>query len=358
MILNKLNRQYVSGFTGSSGVLLITLPHASLHKRQEPDLEAILYVDDRYLIRARKESPFAVKQLGALKIDLKGFDRVGVEDEISIREHQDLKKIKKNGYTITRDLVRNLRAVKTPDEIKYITKAQGILDETFHYIRQFVQRNYLSHNLRRRSDRAKIAKFITENEIALEIESHAKQLGADGMAFESIVAFGANAAAPHHLAGTTAIKPGNFLLLDFGVKIKNYHSDFTRTLFVGKPNRRQELIYNTVIEAQHKAISSVQSGTLARAVDGNARDHIASAGFADKFTHNTGHGVGLEIHELPNLSPTSADVLHDNMIVTVEPGIYIENQGGVRIEDMVLVEKKGPRLLSKIPRDLGNMIIK
>ncbi len=200
---------------------------------------------------------------------------------------------------------------------------------------------------------------MTEASIALEIERMAKKLGADALAFDPIVAWGENAAAPHHLSGKTRIGRNNFLLLDFGVKIGDYHSDFTRTLFVGKkPNRKQEIVYNTVLEAQERAIAKVHVGQKASGVDAAARELIASRKFGKYFTHNTGHGVGLEIHELPNFAKDSEDILKTGMIVTVEPGIYIEKWGGVRIEDMVVVGKSGGNALSKIPKDLQAMIIR
>ena len=327
LVLTKINRLYLSGFTGSMGAVLVT-------KR-----DAQLFVDDRYTIRAKKESALAVGKWRALR--LRSGSKIGVEDKISMKEYGRMKRdylgIK---WRITSNVIENLRAIKTVREIKSITKAQNIIDRIFTIVKNGTI----------------VGK--TELQIAQWLEQTAIRQGADGMAFESIVAYGANAAAPHHKPGSRKIKKGNFLLLDFGVLVRGYHSDFTRTLFIGRPNRKQEKIYGTVLEAQRKGIVEVHSGRPAWHVDRAARGVIVKAGFGRDFTHNTGHGVGLEIHELPNFSTQSSDILMENMVVTVEPGIYQEHWGGVRIEDMVLVGRKGPELLSRAPKDLESMIIK
>jgi len=298
---------------------------------------AELYVDDRYTIRAKCESNLKVYSLSSLS--LKG--KVAVEDHISVREFASLKKNHKRAkWKITSNVVENLRAVKSAGEIREIRKASRIVDLCFSRIHKFVKVG------------------ITEMQIAQELERTAIKNGADGMAFESIVAWGANAAAPHHLSGKQKIGRDNFLLLDFGVLVNGYHSDFTRTFFIGRPNKKQEKIYNTVLEAQVRGIEKVQPENPAALVDTAARRHIERAGFGKYFTHNTGHGVGLEIHELPNFSAKSGDVLRAGMVVTVEPGIYIEGWGGVRIEDMVLVSDGGPIILSKSPKDLESMIVR
>ena len=315
---------------------------------------AELFVDDRYTIRARRESDLKVKKIEILRQRLRMTGKVGVEDKISVREFQRLKKdFPRVKFVVTHDIVEDLRAVKSSAEIGHIRKAQGIIDKIFSNIKK--------------------TRLLGMTELALsqKMQDWAVKFGADGMAFESIVAFGPNAAAPHHLSGKQKIKGNNFLLLDFGVLVNGYHSDFTRTLFIGSPNKKQEKVYNTVLEAQQRGIEQVRAGQKAAEVDAAARNYITKAGFGKYFTHNTGHGVGLEIHELPNFSPPtpsrvgaptqsvgakSEDVLQSGMIVTVEPGIYIENWGGVRVEDMILVADK-PVQLSRSPKDLKSMII-
>lgn len=327
LVLTKINRQYISGFSGSAGAVLVTKNNARL------------FVDERYLIRARRESSLAVKNLKLLTNSLSRFSKVAIEDKITLRELKWLRKMGK-GFRPTREVIENLRAVKNLQEIRVISKASKIIDQIFFHLKRFVKAG------------------LTEKAVALELEKFAVKAGASGLAFEPIVAFGPNAAAPHHLSGRQKIKSNNFLLLDYGVIMGGYHSDFTRTLFIGKPNKKQEKVYNTVLEAQEKAIARIKIGQKARIVHETARYFIKRKKFGKYFTHNTGHGVGLEIHELPNFSPDSEDILRANMIVTVEPGVYIEKWGGVRIEDMVLVTKKGPKIFSKISKDLKSMIIK
>ena len=329
LVLTKLNRQYVSGFTGSRGAVLVTKNHSEL------------YVDDRYTIRAKRESPLPVRPFSSLPLRGRVREgwRIGIEDKISVCEFQKLKQDYKGvKFTTTSNVIENLRAVKSADEFKKIKKAATIIDRIF--------------------SAEKIRSIIGKTEIAVaqDLERLAIKYGADGMAFESIVAFGANAAAPHHLSGKQKIKKNNFLLMDFGVLVSGFHSDFTRTLFIGSPSRKQEKIYNTVLEAQKLGIEKAIASNPAAAVDAAARGHIAKAGFGKYFTHNTGHGVGLEIHELPNFSTNTQDILRSDMVVTVEPGIYIEKWGGVRIEDMILVGKDSIAL-QKSPRDLKSMII-
>jgi len=349
--LTKINRQYLSGFTGSHGVLLIrnNAPRPPLKVRGGGEL----FVDDRYTIRAKRESHLPVSPLTRLKAVLSHEGRgkkIGVEDTITLRELGWLKKLgrgpasrrsrgaSRGGFRGTKNVVENIRAIKSPEEVVHIRKGQEIVDRIFRHLRAFIKPGK------------------TEAQVALEIESMAKKWGAEGLAFDPIVAFGANAAAPHHLSGNQRIGRNNFLLLDFGVLVRGYHSDFTRTLFIGKPNKKQAEVYNTVMEAQALAIAAVRAGAKARSVDAAARGYITERGYGPLFTHNTGHGVGLQIHELPNFSKDSEDVLRPGMIVTIEPGIYIEGWGGVRIEDVVQVETQ-PRIFSKIPKDLKSMII-
>lgn len=330
-VLTKLNRQYLSGFMGSKGVLAVTPKSATL------------YVDDRYLIRARRESDLPVRKIEILSSRLRRDSRMtfGVEDRITLAEFDWLKrKLPKQKWKTTSNLTENLRTVKTPAEVASIRKGARIIDKIFLQLRQ----RYIKPG-------------GTEGEIALEIARLAKKFGAQGLAFEPIVAWGANAAAPHHNPGKTRIAKNNFLLLDFGVVVRGYHSDFTRTLFVGRPKKWQERIYNIVLAAQERAVRTIRPGIQARFIDAAARDHIAKQGHGKYFTHNSGHGVGLEIHELPNLSPDSEDLLWAGMVVTVEPGIYIEKKAGVRIEDMVEITKDGGRVLSKVRKDFKGMII-
>jgi Xaa-Pro aminopeptidase len=197
---------------------------------------------------------------------------------------------------------------------------------------------------------------MTEISLARRIRRTAKNLGADGMAFPPIVSFGVSSSEIHHRPAKKKIGKNNFLMLDYGVRINGYCSDFTRTLFLGQPNKKQEKIYKLVLKAQIAGLKKVKLNTISGAVDKTVRTIITKAGFGQYFTHGTGHGVGFKIHEPPNFKPGRTDVLHKNEVVTVEPGIYLPRKFGVRIEDMILV-KAQPKVFSKIPKDLKSMII-
>ncbi|HEX9502804.1 MAG TPA: M24 family metallopeptidase [Patescibacteria group bacterium] len=197
---------------------------------------------------------------------------------------------------------------------------------------------------------------LTEIEIANQIKKLGKKFGAQGMAFPPIVSFGRSAVEIHHKPGKLRIGKNNFLMLDYGVKVSGYCSDFTRTLFIGTPNKEQERIYNIVLKSQLAAIKKTAPGKHADGIDFTARHIINTSGFGKFYIHGTGHGVGKKIHEAPNFKPNSGDIIMENDVVTVEPGIYLPKKFGVRIEDMILVKNK-PEIFSKIPKDFGSMII-
>lgn len=333
LVLTKVNRQYLSGFTGSQGVLLVTAR------------DARLYVDSRYTLRVKKESLLPSSPLAILRQDMlrAKTKRVGVEDSVSVREFLELKKLLIGITLLSRtDVVESLRAIKSKGEIKLLKQASQIVDETFRVVQRLC--------------RGRTAKSYTEQQISFLIEKYGRSRGAEGLSFDPIVAFGPNAAAPHHLSSNKKIGKNNFLLLDFGMKIKGLHSDFTRTLFLGRPSKFQELAYNAVFKAQKRALAAVLPGTGAQTVDRVCRRTLAEFKLDKFFTHNAGHGVGLEIHESPNFSPQSPDILRKNMVVTVEPGVYLPGKFGIRVEDMVLVED-APKVFSKIPKDFRSMII-
>ncbi|MBI4035609.1 aminopeptidase P family protein [Candidatus Daviesbacteria bacterium] len=226
------------------------------------------------------------------------------------------------------------RSIKTEDEIKKIEQACKLGDKAFEYILK------------------KIKPGVTEKEIAFELEYFVKKAGAD-LSFPSIVACSKNSSIPHHQTGNTRLEErrGQFVLLDFGVKLENYCSDMTRTVFFGKPTQQQRRIYETVLAAQQKVIDyiteSLKSGKPVKAVsaDKAARDYIISKGYPS-IPHSLGHGIGLEVHEHPSLSPKSKEILKEGMVFSIEPGIYIEDFGGVRIEDLFVLKKGGLQQLT------------
>ena len=329
LVLTKINRQYLCGFTGSAGILLVTIKSATL------------FVDPRYFLRAKKETNIRVKPQEQYSHILKNvrISKVGIEDRILLQEFIKLKS-QRVKWKVTHEVIEDLRAQKNSAELTAIKKGSKIIDQVFERVKKVI----------------KGKRSISEAEIAFFIEKEGKQLGAEGLAFEPIVAFGPNASSPHHATSTRKIGKNNFLLLDYGFKVNGYHSDFTRTLFIGRPNKIQEKIYNLVLNAQAKGIKTVKIGLRAEEVHTTVYNSLKAAGFSRYFTHNTGHGVGLEIHESPSLAYGVKNRLIKNSVVTVEPGVYLPGKFGVRIEDMVWVRKK-PEVLSKIPKDLASMTI-
>ena len=192
---------------------------------------------------------------------------------------------------------------------------------------------------------------ISEREVALQLENKMRELGAEGPSFDTIVGSGPNAALPHHRAGDRIIQKGESIVIDMGAKYQGYCSDLTRTFCVGKPDETFRKVYDTVFTAQQTAISLVQQEMTGTDCDDIARKVIEEAGFGDKFGHSLGHGVGLDVHEYPRVSPNSPDVLINNMVFTIEPGIYIPGWGGVRIEDIITLQNNKAEVLSSATRD-------
>ncbi len=308
-----------------------------------------LFTDGRYTEAVRNIPHFelieitTVNPLKKIFLDIckkHNIQKLGIEENnLTVTEY---KKIKKCFATLTNISLRELRIIKEENEINTIEKACRLGDETFKHILK------------------KIKEGITEQEIAFEIEFFIKRNIAD-ISFKPIVAFGKNSAIPHHQASNQRLASnGQFVLLDFGVKIDNYCSDMTRTVFFGKATNEQKKMYQTVLDAQQKAIEALTSdgGRPKRSgdhdsseVDRIARDYIISQDYPS-IPHSLGHGIGLEVHESPSISPKSKDILKPGMVFSVEPGIYLPNFGGVRIEDLAVLEKSGPRLLTKSPRKL------
>lgn len=330
------NLVYLSGFTGSSGYLLIS------------EQNAILATDFRYVEQAKKESPhlqiLQIKRefrdwLPGLVSDL-GLHKLGFEANFISYEgyHKFSEAIKSRQVSLdvvpTIGIVDQLRSIKEPEELHFITKAVALTDAAFEQAKAIIHPG------------------ITEKETAWEIEKFLRQEGSEGMPFEIIVASGPNSALPHARPTEKIICSGEPVLIDMGAKINGYCSDFSRTLVLGKADRSLHEIYNIVLKAQTTAIERVESGMDASQADRLARSVVEQAGYGDAFGHGLGHGVGLAVHEFPSLGPSSSDSLADGMVFTVEPGIYLAGQGGVRIEDMVVLENGKARVLSKSKRDL------
>jgi Xaa-Pro aminopeptidase len=262
--------------------------------------------------------------------------RLGFEsDVLSFHQYRLLGKASRNCSLVpTRGIIGQLAAVKEQKEIAAIRKAVAITERVF------------------RSVIDKIQPGVREADVAAEISFLQKKWGATGDAFEPIVAAGKRAAFPHARPTLNRIRRGNAVILDFGCTVDGYHSDMTRTVFVGEPGTRMRKAYAAVLEARDAAVSQVRSGVRSSVLDGVARRTLARHGFDKYFIHSLGHGLGLSIHEPPRISPMSTERLEAGNTVTIEPGVYLPGIGGIRIEDMVLVTSNGCEMLSSIPRIL------
>lgn len=326
------NRFYLSGFTGSNGALLIT-----------PD-QAVLVTDFRYTQQARAQAPtFSVKQAADLQDELalliSGYvsSAVGFESDHVTVAWLDKMRAKAPGAELVpvEGLVESVRAVKTADELEKIANACELVDRGFEFIL------------------GKIRAGVREVDIALELEFFLKRNGAERLAFDIIVASGQRSSLPHGRASAKVIEYGEFVTIDVGAVLDGYCSDMTRTVVVGQASPEQRSIYDLVLGAQLAALSEIRAGRLCREIDGVARDIITAAGHGEHFGHGLGHGLGVVVHELPRLSRVAGETrLEPGNVVSVEPGVYIDGWGGVRIEDLVAVTEDGYRNFTASPKHL------
>jgi len=297
--------------------------------------------DCRVELVKRGEDPFkkVVEQIEHLKLKSIGFDVLNVSRYLKLRKALKGTRLKPWGK-----LVQELRMVKDTAELASIKKAAELTDAGVKAALNAIKPG------------------IREYEVAAEMEYAMRKLGAEGVAFDTIVASGARSAFPHggasakpllHSGCTNRkIRKDEFVVIDAGARYNNYRADLTRTFLIGKPSPKQKEIYEVVREAQQKAFETIKAGVKARDVDAAARKVIEKAGFGEYFVHGLGHGVGLSIHEAPSLNPESKEQMRVGNVVTDEPGIYIVGFGGVRIEDTVFVKKQGAERLTKAPNDL------
>jgi Xaa-Pro aminopeptidase len=332
LVTKRVNYMYLSGFTGTSAILFISRERAVLLTDfryveqaacQAPDYEIIRYEADQF------------EEINRL-LENEAIKRLAFEDShLSYSQYTKYsEKLKVNEFIPLGGMIEELRCIKDPAEIDLIKQAVGIADEVFLKALDIIRPG------------------ITEMELADEMEYQMKRLGAEGPSFETIAASGRRASMPHGVASEKKIEYGDVITLDFGAIYKGYCSDITRTVFLGKPHEELEKIFRIVLDANQKGLAAVTSGIPAKEADLIVRDFIRQKGYGDNFGHGLGHGVGLEIHEDPSLSFKSDMVLRDNMVVTVEPGIYIPDLGGVRIEDMVVVSGDAALVLTKSPKDM------
>ena len=330
------NRRYLSGFTGSAGVLLIS------------QRETFLLSDFRYMTQGPQQAPeyeFIKTERAFPKQGLKPiFDRLsgkrfGFEaGDMTVAGHSAwLEGIQEAGLNVelvaTDGLVEGLRALKDEQELAIIAEAVRIVDDAWAKLRDTLKPGE------------------TERAIAWRLEQLVREEGAEALSFPTIIASGPNAAKPHHGISDREIRAGEPIVCDFGAKYKGYCSDITRTVCLGKPDGRFNEIYDLVLQAQLTAERDIQPGIEASAGDKYARDVIGQAGYAEQFGHGLGHGVGLQVHEAPGMGPTGTLTLATSMTVTVEPGVYLPEWGGVRIEDLCFVRHNGLEVVNRASKE-------
>jgi Xaa-Pro aminopeptidase len=327
------NVRYLTGFTGSNAQLLLSGNEET----------TVFLTDGRYTEQSSHEVPDVRRETYSANFPKSfaeackgsGIARVGFEAAgVSYRLFEQLSGA--NGVELVPigEEVERLRWTKDPEEIERIDRAQAITDEAFERIL------------------AKLTEGVTEKELALELEFTMRQAGADGLAFDSIIAFGESSAEPHHHPSDRPLRKGDVVKLDFGALADGYHSDMTRTVAFGEPPDELRAIHELVTRAHRAGIEAVRAGVKGGDADAASRAVIADAGHGGEFGHSLGHGVGLEIHEGPTLRSGSEDVLPAGAVVTVEPGVYVGGLGGVRIEDMVEVTEDGCRVIGTSAREL------
>ncbi len=319
LILSDANRFYLTGFSSSAGYIVIT-----------PE-KAVFLIDFRYFEMAKHTVTscsvvLANKPLQQIKELLDGCKKIYVEtDFVSIEQRQNLESRLSVPISTEKHLSEKLhlmRAIKDKNEIENIKKAQKLTDQAFSYILP------------------RITTGATERQIALDLEFFMRQNASEGVAFDFIVVSGKNSSLPHGVPTDKRIENGDFITFDFGAVINGYRSDMTRTVAVGNVTDEQKAVYNTVLSAQQAAIKAAKPGMICKDIDKIARD-IIEKDYSGCFGHGLGHSVGIDIHESPSFNTTDETVLQSGMVLTVEPGIYIENKFGVRIEDMIVITDNG-----------------
>ncbi|MGP7816209.1 aminopeptidase P family protein [Niallia sp. 01092] len=331
VITSKFNRRYISNFTGSAGVVLIS------------GEDAKFITDFRYMEQAAnqcegfdivqhtgpiyKEVAEQAKKLGIKKL---AFE----QDHMTYTEYKIYENTVKAELVPVSGIIEKLRLIKSAAEIKILKEAAEIADAAFTHILDFIR----------------VGK--TELEVSNELEFFMRKAGATSSSFDTIVASGKRSALPHGVATDKVIETGDFVTLDYGAYYKGYVSDITRTIAVGNPDDKLKEIYNVVLNAQLKGMEGIKPGLTGIQADALTRDYISAKGYGAYFGHSTGHGIGLEIHEGPGLSYRSETVLEPGMVVTVEPGIYIPGLGGVRIEDDIIITDDHNEALTHSTKEL------
>lgn len=320
LITEDVNRRYMTGMKSSAGTVLVTRE------------KAYLIIDFRYIEKAQKTVHDAeVIMQGKLYEQINellakhGAKNVAIESEsVTVAQLNAMRKrlnVEIDDSEALSEAIDSLRIVKTQDEIDKIIKAQRIAELAFEDVLNFIKPG------------------VTEKEVGLHLDYFMLSHGAEALSFDTIAVSGPNTSLCHGVPTDRPVQAGEFVLMDYGATYDGYHSDMTRTVCVGQPTEKMERIYSIVLDAQLKAIAAIKEGVSGADIDKIARDVITEAGYGEAFGHSLGHGVGMNIHETPNAAPSSKHIFKQNMIVTVEPGIYLPDEFGVRIEDFVIIKE-------------------
>ncbi len=338
LILNDLtNIRWVSNFTGTYAVMLIT------------PTDSIFITDGRYINQSQEEVldskiEIITSSHGEIDVIIQWIEKNNIlqiqfETSLSYQKYHIYKQSFPNiQFNPSSNPIHELRKIKTAEEINKIEFACQISDQCLHHIRSFIKPG------------------VTEYDLSLEIEFYIRRAGGRP-GFDTIVAAGPNSAKPHARPSHRKLEQEEFLVIDFGVYFNGYNSDMTRTFYIGTPNQKQCHMYVSVLEAQEKSIESLKIGNTAAQVDSVARKILQEKNYDEYFCHSLGHGLGIDVHDPGSLSQLSKDIISENQVWTIEPGIYINTLGGIRIEDDVVVSKKGPIILNQSPKSLKDSII-
>ncbi len=339
LVTNETNVTYLSGFTGDDSYLLLTPKHQ------------IILSDSRYTTQLEEECPgfdLEIRDSGMSMVQLvertchrTEAAHIAIESEsISLAAFERLRSgVMRADWLVTHGLVEQLREIKDKGEINEIRRSVDMAQRVYQIIR------------------AGLTGEQSEKQIAADLEYQIRRMGGRGCSFPPIVAVGPRAALPHAVPTDRRVESADFLLLDWGATAGQYASDLTRILVTGRISPKLQRIYAVVLTAQQQAIAAIRPGVPMSEVDLAARQVIADAGFAKRFGHGLGHGIGLEIHEAPRLGREQEDPLQPGMVITVEPGIYLPGWGGVRIEDDVLVTRDGHEVLTSVPNALEASVV-
>lgn len=338
LITNPIDQIYLTGFTGEDGAAVITAE------------KVYLVTDGRFDEQADREAPWAKKILRSKSIGDElsrlgkrlRWRRVGFQaDHVTVAQSLAYRKALRPAQLVrAKAIVNDLRLCKDEPELRATLRAIEVAQDAF------------------RATCKAIRIGMTERQIAARLDYEMQRRGASGSAFPTIVAEGPNASLPHACPGDRRVRAGSAILIDWGAVVGHYRSDLTRVVFIRRIRARFRRMYAAVLEAQRRAIAAVRPGASTMAVDRAARSYLKSVGYGKAFTHSTGHGLGLNVHEAPSLSRRSPVSLRAGMVVTIEPGVYIRGVGGVRIEDDVQVTQDGVRVLTSLSADLDDMVIR